>query len=76
MTKRTNIKIKGQTMIYKTLPWKLQIKQDYKCTCPAKIRGERRFSGRVSSSYSTCDTRPVTVVAKPAINRELGKDGL
>jgi hypothetical protein len=41
---------------------------------PTKNRGERRCSGRVSSSCSTSDTRRVNLVINPVISHERGKD--
>jgi hypothetical protein len=41
---------------------------------PLKTGGELRFSGRVSSSYSTNSTRSVNLVTNPVISREWGKD--
>jgi len=40
---------------------------------PLKTGVELRCSGRTSSSYSTCDTRCVTLVANPVISHEWGK---
>ena len=39
-----------------------------------KTWGERRCSGRVSSSCSTSDTRCVNLVTNPVISHEQGKD--
>ena len=55
MTKRN--RIKGQTMIYKTLQGKLNIEQQE----TNKARGGLMYSGRVSISRSTIDTRRVTI---------------
>ena len=41
---------------------------------PTKNGGERRCSGRVSSSFSNSDTRCVNLVTKPVISHERGKD--
>jgi len=53
---------KGQTTIYKTLHRKLK--------SPTKNRGEIGYSGRVSSSCSTCVTRHVVLVINPGISHE------
>jgi len=41
---------------------------------PVKTGGELRYSGRVSSSWSTGDTRRVTIITNPSIGHEWGKD--
>ena len=41
---------------------------------PLTTGGELRFSGRVSSSCSTSDTRRVTLVTNPVISHKRGKD--
>jgi hypothetical protein len=41
---------------------------------PPQTGGERRCSGRVSSSCSTSDTRRVNLVTNPVISHERGKD--
>jgi hypothetical protein len=41
---------------------------------PLKTEGERRCSGRVSSSCSTIGTRRVNLVTNSVINREWGED--
>jgi hypothetical protein len=41
---------------------------------PLKTGGERKYSGRVSSSCSTSGTRRVNLVTNPVISREWGKD--
>ena len=41
---------------------------------PLKTGGEIRFSGRVSSSCPTSDTRRVNLVTNPVISHERGKD--
>jgi len=41
---------------------------------PLKTGGELRRSGRVSSSWSTSDTRRVNLVTNPMISHERGKD--
>ena len=41
---------------------------------PTKNGGERRCSGRVSSSCSNSDTRCVNLVTKPVISHERGED--
>ena len=52
---------KGQTMVYKILHRKIKIVQ-YENLYITKNDDERRCSVRVSSSYSTSDTRLVTLV--------------
>jgi hypothetical protein len=37
---------------------------------PLKTNGELGCSGRVSSSYSTSDTRRLTLITNPVINHE------
>jgi hypothetical protein len=41
---------------------------------PIKTGSELRFSGRVSSSSSTSDTRRVNLVTNPVISHDLSKD--
>ena len=41
-----------------------------------KNRGEVRFSGRVGSSYSTCDIRRVILATNPVIRHVCRTDGL
>jgi len=41
---------------------------------PLKIGDERKCSGRISSSCSTCGTRRVTLVTNPVVYHEWGKD--
>jgi hypothetical protein len=42
---------------------------------PLKTGGELRYSGRVSNSCSTSDTRRVNLVINPVISHEQGKNG-
>ena len=63
--KRTNNDL--QKHAYKTKNWVTR-------THTTKNRGERRCSGRVSSSCSTSGTRRVNLVTNPVISREWGND--
>ena len=49
--------------------------KDWVTRTPLKTVGELRCSGRVSSSYSTSDTRRVNLVTNPVVSQEWGKDG-
>ena len=47
--------------------------QDRVSRTPLITRDEGRCSGKVGSSYSTCDTRRATLVTNPVISHEWGK---
>jgi hypothetical protein len=81
----TNIKFLFETTISRRLSmkfWKSQRKstkhtyktKDRVTRTPLKTGGERMCSGRVSSSCSASDTRPVNLVTHPLISHKWGKD--
>ena len=67
--KRSNgQKKKGEITIYNDLQNITYKTEDWVTRTTPKIGGEHRCSGRISSSCSTSDTRPVTLITNPVIS--------
>ena len=59
---------KGETTIYNDLQNITHQTKDWVTRTPPKSGGEHMCSGKISSSSSTSDTRPVTLVTNPVIS--------